>query len=864
MLPKIDPKVAAQAEMASRVLSKRRLLPFIQRMNDQYEAGWVHEDICRRLEKFSEDVANKKSPRLMLLMPPRHGKQLWDGTLVPTPTGWTTHGDLDAGDYVFHPSGRPVKVLAVSGKTPSNVKVTLANGEVVYCHENHEWTVYSRAKGGWVTVSTEYLLRPARAKASRLGASRATYQLPVAAPLQYSGSDFTVHPYVLGAWLGDGSAGKACITGAASDSAVTDKIQSLGYPVSAVCIHNTTGVLTTYFSGPHPNVRGRLTQELQALGIYKAKRIPAEYQRLNVALRLELLAGLVDTDGHTDKKGRVTFTAANRRLTDDVVELCEGLGFRPYTQEVQPKLSSSGIQGKKVYWTVGFQPTLRIPVALDRKQPAKLAPQRRVGVVSVERVTGDKQGNCIQVDSLDGLYVVGNKMTVTHNSEIASRSFPAWHLGRYPDHEFIACSYNMDLATDFSRKVRQILEDPSYQNVFPGTKLDPDNRSAEKWVVHGKRGSYVAAGTSGGITGRGAHILVVDDPIKSAEDADSADNREKLWQWYLSTAYSRLAPGAGVLLIQTTWHDSDLAGHLQSLMRTGSDDQYIDQFSVVKYPAIAEADEYLNHTTDLIEYDAPPEDPHTLLRRKGEALHPARYDLDKLLRIKAQNKGGRWWSALYQQNPVPDDGGYFEKSQFKRGLAPSHKRCNVFIAWDFAISEKKHNDYTVGTVGLQDDNDVLHIVDQVRFKSGDAFFIVDSILTLASKWYSPSLQLGFEDGQIYRSLEALLKKRMRERRVYPSITVLKPLTDKLTRARALQGRMQQGMVSFTDQGDWFEHTRQEMLRFPAGAHDDIIDSMSWLTHLVVGREPPAKPKQQKVTSWADRLSFGATGSFMSA
>ena len=321
----------------------------------------------------------------------------------------------------------------------------------------------------------------------------------------------------------------------------------------------------------------------------------------------------------------------------------------------------------------------------------------------------------------------------------------------------------------------------------------------------------------------------------------------------------------GLVSHNTWWHDDDLAGRLQTMMRVGSEDQYVDQFTVVKYPAIAESDEYLNHTTQLIEYDAPPSSgPYTLLRHKGEALHPARYDLDKLLRIKAQNKGGRWWSALYQQNPVPDDGGYFEKSQFRRTLAPSHKRCNVFIAWDFAISERKHNDYTVGTVGIQDDDDVLHIVDQVRFRSGDAFFIVDSILTLVSKWHNPGLQLGFEDGQIYRSLEALLKKRMRERRVYPSITVLKPLTDKLTRARALQGRMQQGMVSFTSQGEWYDSCRQEMLRFPAGAHDDQVDSLAYVAMMAVGREPPAKPREQRAESWMDKIELHPTGSFMAA
>lgn len=443
-------------------------------------------------------------------------------------------------------------------------------------------------------------------------------------------------------------------------------------------------------------------------------------------------------------------------------------------------------------------------------------------------------------------------------SEIASRNFPAWHLGQYPDHEMIACSYNVALAMTFSRKVKDIISDPLYTPVF-STQLDPNNQGAEAWALQGARGGYVAAGIGGPITGRGAHVLLIDDPVKNAEEADSEDIRNKIWEWYLSTAYSRLAPGGGVLIIQTWWHDDDLAGRLQSLMHNAEDD-YVDQFEVVKYPAIAEADEWLNAQTEQIEYDLSAPDPaaYSMLRKKGEALHPERYDLEKLLRIKSQNKGGRWWSALYQQNPVPDDGGYFERSQFKMGSPPRKHEANVFIAWDFAISEKKQNDYTVGTVGLQDDNDVLHVVDQVRFKSGDAFFIVESILNLAAKWHNPALVIGFEDGQIYRAIEALLKKRMRERSFYPATMVLKPITDKLARARALQGRMQQGMVSFAN-APWFEPLKLEMLRFPAGMHDDQVDSLAWMAQMVVGRQAPNKPKSTAPKSWRDRLT-GANAS----
>ena len=452
-------------------------------------------------------------------------------------------------------------------------------------------------------------------------------------------------------------------------------------------------------------------------------------------------------------------------------------------------------------------------------------------------------------------------------SELASKNFPAWHLGRHPHHEFIACSYNLSLAMGFSRKVKQIITDSAYESVFK-TRLDHNNQSTEEWGIQGERGGYVAAGIGGPITGKGAHVLVIDDPVKNAEEADSGDAREKIWEWYLSTAYTRLAPGGGVLVIQTWWHDDDLAGRLQQMMANADGDEDIDQFEVIKYPAIAENDEYLDPVTHALIHEPAPG--ATLLRSKGEALHPSRYDLKKLAKIRALNRkgdgtDGRWWSALYQQTPVPDDGSYFTKDQFKRGTIPQVAKANVYVAWDFAISEKKQNDYTVGSVGLQDENDMLHIAEVLRFKSGDAFFIVDSILNLTSRWYSPNLLLGFEDGQIWRAIESLLRKRMKERKLYPAIQVLKPITDKMARGRSLQGRMQQGMVSFNNEGGWYDVVRAEMLRFPAGVHDDCVDSLAWMATLAVNRAPPMAPRMKPVKSWRDKLRvIGGTVGHMAA
>lgn len=851
-----------QAELAARILARRRLLSFTQRINPRYLAGWVHHDVCRRLEKFSDDVAKGLSPRLMLLMPPRHGKLLADDTPVPTPSGWKTHGDLNVGDFVFGPDGNPTKILAVSPKSAANMRVELSNGEVFYCHERHAWTVFERGSGQWRTRETEWFTSGVRGARKLLSGNRCVYQLPTAQALKFNvplPNDLP-HPYALGAWLGDGTAQKPCLAHSAPKKPIVAKFVTLGYAVSSVCTHPETGVDTTYFSGT-PNSAGRLTRELQKAAVYENKHIPTAYQTAPVEQRLELLAGLIDTDGSVDGKSRVRFTSARENLARQVLELCEGLGFRPYLRSVKPQLSSSGIQGQQVIWVVGFQPTVALPTVVVHKQTARLAPQRRIGFVDVRHDPQNKVGQCIQVDREDGLYVVGKKLTVTHNSELASRMFPAWHLGKHPDHEIIASSYNVGLAMSFSRKVKEVMEDPSYQSVF-ATRLNPNFQGAEEWGIDNARGGYVAAGVGGGITGKGAHCLLIDDPLKNAEEADSADAREKLKDWYDSTAYTRLAPGGGVLLVQTWWHDDDLAGRLQAAMAA---DPLADQFVVVKYAALAETDEYLDYDTDLIVSEPPANG--QFLRAKGDALHAERYDTDKLHKIKRTIQP-RFWSALYQQNPVPDDGAYFLKENFRRGKLPPVARSNVFIAFDFAISEKRQSDYTVGVVGLQDSDDMLHIADVVRFKSKDSFFIVETILNLSKKWYSPSLIMGFEDGQIWRAIESLLKKRMKERSVYPVITVLQPLTDKMARARPLQGRMQQSMVSFSDNAEWYDACRMEMLRFPAGVHDDQVDALAWMTQMAIGRQAPRKPKSEETKSWraklAGHLSNNGAGSHMTA
>ena len=417
-------------------------------------------------------------------------------------------------------------------------------------------------------------------------------------------------------------------------------------------------------------------------------------------------------------------------------------------------------------------------------------------------------------------------------STLASIAFPAWHLGRHPDHEFISCSYSGSLAMGFSRKVRSLLRDPSYKTAFK-TRLDPDSQSAEAWLTT-NGGGYVAAGVGGGITGKGAHVLVIDDPVKNREDAESANNREANWDWYTSTAYTRLAPGGGVLVILTRWHDDDLAGKLLSAAQEGG-----DEWTVVKYPAIAEENEEF--------------------RSHGEALHPERYDVEALQRIQ-RAVGPRDWSALYQQNPVADDGDYFSRDMIQY-FDPEDielDRMKFYCAWDLAIGKKDRNDYSVGMVVGIDEMEHIFVVDVVRGRF-DGFELVEQILDMYETW-RPSI-VGIEKGHIEMALGPFLEKRVRERGLYEAY--FKDLKtgrrDKEARARAIQGRMQQGMVHFPKNEVFTGPLIAELLRFPNGVHDDQVDALAWIGLMMTEFSVFTAPVIRE-PSWRDRLNHMLKGS----
>jgi predicted phage terminase large subunit-like protein len=400
-------------------------------------------------------------------------------------------------------------------------------------------------------------------------------------------------------------------------------------------------------------------------------------------------------------------------------------------------------------------------------------------------------------------------------SELASKRFPAWCLGKDPKRQIIAASYNSDLANDFGRNVRNIVGEPEFGQVFPGVGLSADSAAANRMNTnHG--GAYVAAGVGTAVTGRGANIALIDDPFKDREEADSERRRELVWDWYRSTLYTRLMPGGAIVLIQTRWHEDDLAGRL--LAQEG------EQWEVLELPAIND---------------------------QGKALWPEWYDETALARIKA-TIGPREWSALYQQRPQPDEGTYFKREWFKTwAKLPS---LRYYGSSDYAVTDGG-GDYTVHTVwGIDGNGDIYRAAQWKGQTASDEW--IERKLDLIAK-FKPLCWFG-EGGVIQKAIEPMLKRRMRERGVHCRLEWLSSVSDKPTRARSFQAMAATGRVHFEPGADL-----SEFLVFPAGKHDDEVDTAS-LIGRAIDQAHPAIVKQQQQTGQQDRWARAFQGKEESA
>jgi hypothetical protein len=340
-------------------------------------------------------------------------------------------------------------------------------------------------------------------------------------------------------------------------------------------------------------------------------------------------------------------------------------------------------------------------------------------------------------------------------STYASVLFPPWVLANSPDSAIIAASHTQELAERWGRKVRNlILEHGPVLDIG----LSPDSQAAGRWETM-EGGEYFAAGVGGSITGRRADLVLIDDPVRSREDADSETSRERAWEWYRSDVLTRLKPGGRVVLIQTRWHEDDLAG------RALADAEAAGRpFRVVKLPMEAEDDDPLG-------------------RAPGALLWPEYFTPEMAAEAR---RDARTWTALYQQRPAPEEGNYF-KDEWLRPIdtMPAAANLRVYGASDYAVSAGK-GDYTVHVVVGVDADQRMYLLDLWRRQATSDEW-VESLCDLIGTWRPAAW--AEEQGQIKAGVGPFLERRLKERQAFVYRQQFPTRGDKGVRAQSVRGRM---------------------------------------------------------------------------
>ena len=515
--------------------------------------------LSRKLMELKE---GKGKHRLAVSMPPRH--ILADSTPILTYNkGWTTHGELEVGDYVFGLDGKPTEIIGVSPKKECDRLISFSNGATILAHEGHLWSVHKRGNTEkelqvlpTSTIERDYAYTTKNGKHNK-SKKRYRYHLPLIEPVVYDNQDLLIDPYWLGLWLGDGTYNKPCITHSADDSHF---IENVPYNVTSQTIHKDTNVYTTYFSNQN------LTTYIKQLGLYENKHIPKCYKESSYNQRIQLLAGLIDSDGSVDKNGRVRFTNTNKQLIDDVYELCCGLGLYPYIikydtdkiNEYKQKSNSLQIKSKKDCYHIGFQARYSIPTKIPRKKIIEKGLRRKIAIKKVEKTDRTEMGQCIEIENENGIYLVGKEMIPTHNSKssMVTLAFPLWLLFQNPNVNIMIVTGSPKLAEKFGIQLREYVRDlGKYFNVY----LSNVKQASTHIMFCDKnnklyKGNIMLASSGGGITGQDADYLILDDPYTGNDSEFTPSALQQKIDWVNRVVEQRIEPHTKYCILHTRWH----------------------------------------------------------------------------------------------------------------------------------------------------------------------------------------------------------------------------------------------------------------------------------------------------------------------
>ena len=528
--------------------AREDFLVFCHRVYPGFKEGPHHRHLRPLLHDMARADWEGSTPpphalRLTVSMPPRFGKALALDTEIPTPDrGFVRMGDLRVGDKVFAVDGTITEVIGVSPvwRDRPVCRVTTNDGYSVVADRSHEWdVVVDRKRPKWKTVDTEYVLR----KTAHTKEARAL-RIPLQGAAQYPERSFSVDPYVLGVWLGDGRTDSAAMCTA--DDFIFNKVNAI--EGDEYTEYAKSGKTRHWRPGPigKRGDKSSLQTRLRDLGVLNNKHIPQAYMTASVEQRLALLQGLMDTDGAVAKKGCCSFYSTNEMLARQVQELVQSLGTKASLASGPATLNR---QQFGLCWKVHFfmDRAASIPRKAERCRQAARTPERYIRA----EAAGVADTVCIEVAHPSHLFLCTRGYIPTHNSESIAFLYVAWYLGRNPSHQVMMITHTEELSAGFGRKVRDLIDTPEYQAIFEGSvQVSKDKSASGNWTTV-QKGVYLALGVGGSAAGKGADLLIADDLV--SEQAVLYGNPEtafeQAWQYMQVGPLQRLMPGGRIIMI---------------------------------------------------------------------------------------------------------------------------------------------------------------------------------------------------------------------------------------------------------------------------------------------------------------------------
>jgi predicted phage terminase large subunit-like protein len=402
-------------------------------------------------------------------------------------------------------------------------------------------------------------------------------------------------------------------------------------------------------------------------------------------------------------------------------------------------------------------------------------------------------------------------------STYVSILYPAWFLCNFPDANIIAASHTSELAERFGRRVRDLINEHSTDF---GIALRADSQAAGRWSLQ-SGGEYLASGVGSAILGFRADLAIIDDPVRSREDAMSDQVRRSQWDWFQSDLRTRLKPGGKIVMVSTRFATDDLAGRLLRESEDGTG----EKFESLIIPAAAESDD----------------DP--IGRKVGELLWNDAYGYARALKREHATQSPMNWAALYMQRPAPESGDFFKAEWIKSvPVLPDKKTMRIYAASDYAVSAGK-GDWTCHVICGVDSDWKLYLLDVWRGQTSPDIW-VERMLDMASEW--KPIQWAEEAGQIKSSVGPFIDRRMIDRKIPLYRQTYPTRHDKTVRAQAIRGHMSLNGLYVPTKAPWFAAFQQELLSFPVSRHDDQVDALGligqMLNQMMAGQKPKA-PKQ---------------------